>query len=97
MLSQKLEIVNIRNRRLAVIKQRLFISLIESARQSKISKTRMVQLIAEGRVEGAYKVGKQWVIPAEWRHFRRKRGVRRKAKAGPGCPAFSLTDPSRKS
>ena len=43
----------------------LFLSSVEFARARKLSEQRVRQLLAAGKVAGAFRVGARWVIPAD--------------------------------
>jgi len=55
-----------------------------------------MQLILDGRIPEAYRVGGRWIVPAEWRYVRKRRGMKPNSKVGQKRPTFSLADPSKK-
>ena len=68
-----LDVLDTTNKRWAEIKGQLFISVEESAKKNRISRTRIFQLMVEGRIQGCYRVGSTWIIPANWRYKRKRK------------------------
>ena len=57
------------------------ITVREAARRNGITRQRVTQLIAAGRIPEAIRVGPYWALPGDWRHAPRPVGYHRKAKA----------------
>jgi len=51
-----------------------YLSIPETARKNKLSVAWVRRLAMDGRVAGAVKVGRQWIIPATWTPPILKRG-----------------------
>jgi len=51
-----------------------YISVTEAAKKHGLSKAWVGRLVQNGRIEGAVKVGRQWIIPATWTPPILKRG-----------------------
>jgi hypothetical protein len=73
------------------LKKELFVTVSESAKMQKLSRTFIHYLLKDGRVPGAYKTGKIWLIPEKWRYKK----IRKGKKHGPKPRGMlSLSDPS---
>ena len=49
------------------------IPIKEAAKRNNLSRQRVSQLIAAGRVPGAMLIGTYWAIPENWKHIPTKR------------------------
>jgi len=87
-----IDLIDAKNRSLARLMNKEFISVEEAAQNNNISKARVQQLIFEGKVKLCYRVGKKWIIPAQWRYKRKKKKVSSTPKVGVGS---TLIDPSK--
>jgi hypothetical protein len=62
----------------------VFLSVPQFAAREGVSRIRVLQLLAQGRITGANKIGHRWAIPVSSRIARRKPGRPRRMGAGAG-------------
>ncbi len=83
-------VIDSKNKELAKLRNRLYITIEEAAKHNKISRTHMWNLIVKGKCVDAYQVGRKWIVLSTWKYKRlRKKAVLKR-------PAFSLKNPSIK-
>lgn len=70
-----------------------FLTTSQVAERLGISTMRVRQLLETGRVEGAFKPGRIWLIPEDWRYVRQARGAKPGRKLGPRVKKASPPPP----